>query len=99
MFDPVALHTNPYADATELMGRILKQAEASDGSIDPAKLQEELGWELRRFNPALSIVIDQVDSRRVSDEYGGEYVARYFFLLPEDEIALERLAERLKGIR
>lgn len=98
-FDPVALHTNPFADANELIGRILKQAEASDGSIDPGKLHEELGWELRRFNPALSIVIDQVDSRRVSDEYGGEYVARYFFLLPEDEIALERLAERLKGIR
>lgn len=98
-FDPVALRTDPYADAYELIGRILKQVEASDGSIDPAKLHEELGWELRRFNPALSIAIGHVDSRRVSDEYGGEYVARFFFLLPEDEIALERLAERLKGNR
>ncbi len=98
-FDPVALHTNPYADAYELIGRILEQAETSDGSIDCAKLCEELGWELRRFNPAPSIVIGHIDSRRVSDEFGGEYVTRYFFLLPEDEIALERLAERLKGNR
>lgn len=98
-FDPVALCTDPYADAYELIGRILQQVEVSDGSIDPAKVHEDLGWELRRFNPALSIVIGHVDSRRVSDEYDGEYVAQFFFLLPEDEIALERLAERLKGNR
>lgn len=96
-FDPVAYGTNPYADAGELIGRILAAIEANGETIDPAKLHEELGWELRRFNPALGIVVEHVDSRRVSDEYGSEYVTRYFFLLPEDEIALERLAERLKG--
>lgn len=96
-FDPVACGTDPYADARELIARILATVEGGEESIDPAKLHEGLGWELRRFNPALAIVIAHVDSRRVSDEYGGDYVARYFFLLPEDEIALERLAERLKG--
>lgn len=98
-FDPIACGTDPYADAYDLIARILEQSEASDGSIEPAKLHEELGWELRRFNPALGIVVSHVDSRRVSDEYGGDYVARYFFLEAEDELALERLAERLRGIR
>ena len=81
----------------ELIGRILTAIEANGETIDPAKLHEELGWELRRFNPALGIVVANVDFRRVSDEYSSEYVTRHFFLLPEDEIALERLAERLKG--
>ena len=89
--------TDPYADAGELIARILATVEGGDESIDPAKMHEGLGWKLRRFNPALAIVIAHVDPRRVSNEYGGEYVARHFFLLPEDEIALERLAERLKG--
>lgn len=96
-FDPVACGTDPYADAGELIARILAAVEAGEESIDPAKLHEGLGWELRRFNPALAIIVAHVDSSRVSDEYGGEYVARYFFLLPEDEVVLERLAERLKG--
>lgn len=96
-FDPVACGTDPYADAGELIAQILAIVEGGEESIDPAKLHEGLGWELRRFNPALAIIIPHVDSRRVSDEYGSEYVSRYFFLLPEDEIALERLAERLNG--
>lgn len=96
-FDQIASGTDPYADAGELIDRILTAVEADSEAIDPAKLHEDLGWELRRFNPALGIVVAHVDPDRVSDEYGGEYVTQYFFILPEDEIVLERLAERLKG--
>lgn len=97
IFDPIVSGNDPYEDALELTVRILELAENSDDSIDPAKLHDELDWGLRRFNPALSIVVAHVGSRRVSNEYGGDYVTRGFFLLPEDEIALERLAERIKG--
>lgn len=94
-FDPIACGTSPYSDAVALIGQVLSATEAGEESIETAKLHKEIGWDLRRFNPALAIVVSYVDSGRVSDEYGSDYVAPWFFLTPEDEILLERLAERL----
>jgi hypothetical protein len=94
-FDPIACGTNPYADASELLDHILKMVEEGEESIDPSELHGKLEWDLRRFNPALAIVVAHIDSRRVSNEYGSNYVAPYFFVMPEDEISLERLADRL----
>lgn len=94
-FDPIACGTNPYSDAVALIGKVLSATEAGEESIETAKLHKEIGWDLRRFNPALAIVVSYMDSGRVSDEYGSDYVAPWFFLMPEDEILLERLAERL----
>ena len=45
----------------EFIACILKHAETSGGSINSSKLHEELGWELLRFNPALSLVVGCVN--------------------------------------
>lgn len=92
-FDPIAHGHDPIADAAHLAELSL----AGDDSVSSPELIEKAGWERRRFNPALSVLIAQVDERRVSRTLDPEFPARSFFLLAEDRIALKRFIARTKG--
>jgi hypothetical protein len=89
-FDPLENIGDPTADSVELVAKILEQGD----SFDSKTLHDQTGWPLRRFNPAVSIVIAQIDQRRVSAELSSEYPARHFRLYPEDRVALKRYAAR-----
>jgi hypothetical protein len=100
VFDPVACGTDPHVDACDLIRRILENAKAEDSvsySVSSPELLQETGWDHRRLNPALALVIAQVDSRRVSKTSDGEFAARSFFIMAEDELALERFLKRVGG--
>lgn len=100
VFDQVAFGTDPHADACELIRSILKKAEAENSAsygVSSPDLLNETGWNHRRLNPALSLVIAQVDDRHVSKSMDGEFAARSFFIMAEDELALERFLKRVGG--
>lgn len=89
-FDPPMRGTDPTADAAALGHIALEMGE----SVDVHDLHGRSGWELRRFNPALSILVGHVDDRRVSQTGDNEYPTRFFMLIPADRVAIRRFAEK-----
>lgn len=92
IFDALAHGHDPVADAANLVERVLTGGD----SVSVPDLHKETGWPLRRFNPAVSLVIGQVDSRRVSGATDGQYPTHWFSLVAEDRVALKRFIGRLK---
>lgn len=92
-FDKHAIGSDPYADAVELTKKILDGPD----QLASAELHTATGWEIRRFNPALSLVVGRIDSKRVSAEISSDYPSRHFFLLPIDRAELKRFLKQAEG--
>lgn len=100
VFDPFVFGTDPHVDACELVRWLLAAAAKENSpslSVSSQALREAFSWEHRRFNPALSLVIGQIDSRHLSRTLDGEFAARSFFVSAEDELSLERFLQRCGG--
>jgi len=89
-FDPLTRGTDPTVDAAAL-GRIALELGEWIGVRD---LHGRTDWNLRRFNPALTILVSHVDDRRVSQSGDNEYPTHFFALLPADRVAIKRFVER-----
>lgn len=90
-FDPIADIGDPVADSLILVEVVLK----GEDSVGVSDLHKQTGWSIRRFNPAVGMVIAQVDERRVGREMQNQYPSLYFALDPEDRVALKRYAANL----
>lgn len=95
VFDPIVRGTSPMDDAGALAVMVLEIGE----SISVPDLHAQSTWPLRQFNPALGILISQIDERRVSKMMGSEYPTRSFHLMADDRVALKRFAARFGGER
>ena len=91
-FDPHTTGNDPSLDAAELAARVLE----GDDSVSVAELHDQSGWDRRRFNPALGILIEHVDERRVSNSNSSDYPTRHFHLLPADRVELKRYIARVR---
>lgn len=92
--DPVVLDTDPVADAISLAELVLDGRE----NVQLAELHAESGLELRRFNPAIALIVAEVHEGRVSHAMGEQtYPTRHFFLAAEDRVAIKRLVRQLQG--
>jgi len=91
-FDPLAEIGHPISDSVELIERIL----ASGDSVNTASLHEATGWPLRRFNPAIALVIGQIGENRVSKTSDNQYPARSFHMIADDRVALKRYTANRK---
>ena len=89
-FDPLLGDTDPTLDAVELARLTLEL----DQGVDVAAVHERTGWELRRFNPALSVMLTHVDERRTLGSGDGRYPVRAFHVVPTDRVQLRRFADR-----
>lgn len=89
-FDPHALKTDPLADAAALTKTIL----AGGDSVRVVTLHADSGMPRRRFNPALALVIGNIDEGRVSQEINSQYPTGSFHLMPTDRVALRRFLKR-----
>ena len=85
-FDPITLGTDPTADAAELANLALLE----EGTIGVPAFHERTGWSLRRFNPALAIMLTKIDDRRIGKTNDGTYPTRHFSLAAEDRVELGR---------
>lgn len=92
-YDPRSIGSDPVEDARALIPLVL----AGDDSVNVRALHAQTGWSLRRFNPALGLVVGQVDERRVSKSADREYVAGFFFLEPTDRVELTRYLQQIGG--
>lgn len=88
-FDPLTRGTDPARDAAALGRLALDLGE----SIEARDLHGRTDWDLRRFNPALRILLSYVDNEGIG---GGddEYQTHYFHLGPADRVAIKRFVQR-----
>ncbi|MER9056979.1 hypothetical protein [Mesorhizobium sp. M0910] len=91
-FDPICMESDPIADALQLIRLILDK-----DSVDVPALHAESQMSLRRFNPAIGMIIAEIGEGRVSEAYVERYPAPYFFIVDSDRVAIKRLARRLEG--
>jgi hypothetical protein len=92
-FDLIVIGSNPVDDALVLTTMVLL---GPDG-VRVQELHTRTGWPLRRFNPAVGLVIAQIDEGRVSKAITPEYPTLHFQLAAADRVALRRYAEQLKS--
>jgi hypothetical protein len=98
VFDPVACGTDPHLDACELIRHVLEKAKKEEQvsyGVSAPELLAETGWTHRRLNPALALMIAQVDNRRVSKSFDGVFAARFVNIMADDELALEQFLKRM----
>lgn len=91
-FDPHCLGRDPAADALALIPLVL-----SKQSVSLPDLHSESGFALRRFNPAIGLLIAEVGEGRVSGSWLEGYQTPYFLIADEDRVAIKRLGRRLTG--
>ena len=89
-FDPVFADHDPHADAAVLATLVLEQESPGDVGA----LHQASGWALRRFNPALMLLVREVGEARVSRARREEHPVGDFSLADEDRARLQKLAER-----
>lgn len=77
-------------DAREIAAWSLRQ----DDAVDVAAMNAALGWPRRRLNPALGMVLREIDPTNVSREIQPDYVTAYFALDNADRARLRRFASR-----
>jgi hypothetical protein len=85
--DPTVTRQDPVRDAV-IIARMLVQDPQKYGII--RDLDRELGWERRRFNPALGQLVDLFPSNRRSGESQSDYPTRQLLVLDDEVIALQR---------
>jgi hypothetical protein len=91
-FDPHTMQTNPASDALTICDMCL----AKDESVGVENLHEATGWPLRRFNPAFSYLIAQIDEEHVFEGGTDQFPARGFYLTDEDRVLLKRFSKRIR---
>ncbi len=90
-FDGPALGYRTLDDAVTIAETVLSMEQ---GCITAESVEESLGWERRRFNPALAKVLTYIDPMRVSKEIQAEYPAKRFLLMDEDRFRIRRFKSR-----
>ncbi|TIQ37177.1 MAG: hypothetical protein E5X48_07390 [Mesorhizobium sp.] len=91
-FDPICIESDPVADALQLIPLVIDKE-----TVDVPALHAESAMPLRRFNPAVGMIISEVGEGRVSGAWVEHYPTPYFFIADSDRVAIKRLARRLKG--
>lgn len=90
-FDTVCMESDPVADAMQLIPLILDK-----DSVDVPALHAQSGLSLRRFNPAIGMIISEIGEGRVSEVWVEHYPTPYFFIVDSDRVAIKRLARQLQ---
>lgn len=84
--DPHAKVWKPREDARALAALALEMGE----SFQSEELEAQSGFERRRFNPALSVLLDQLDPADVDGTIQPDYAAPYAYLSSGARVRLRR---------
>lgn len=94
-FDPLVGEFDPTLDAVELAEEVGKEEK----SVSTQELHEATGWPSRRFNPALSRMLLEIEDRHVSKTMDTHYPTRHFFIDAGDRVSLRRFVDRHRARR
>jgi hypothetical protein len=94
-FDPLVGEFDPTLDAVELAEEVGKEEKG----VSTQELHEATGWPSRRFNPALSRMLREIEDRHVSKTIDAHYPTRHFHIDAGDRVSLRRFAERHRAPR
>lgn len=89
-FDPLVGEFDPTLDAVELA----EEASREERGISSQDFHSEMGWPLRRFNPALSRMLREIEDRHISKTSDTTYPTRQFFIDAGDRVSLKRFVEK-----
>lgn len=89
-FDPLVGEFDPTMDAVELAEEVGKEEKG----VSTQELHEATGWPSRRFNPALSRMLQEIEGRHISKTIDAHYPTRHFHIDASDRVSLRRFAER-----
>lgn len=92
-FDPEVTGHDPTHDAAEFAKLVLEGEE----DVDVAALHTKCEWPERRFNPAIGLLVSQIDEGHVSGSYGTDYPTHSFHVSPTDRVRLKRFIARVGG--
>ncbi|MDQ1153059.1 hypothetical protein [Brevundimonas sp. SORGH_AS_0993] len=85
LFDPLVKGVSPQDDAAILAAKAL---ELDSGNVPG--LMEALGWDARRLNPALMLLMSVIPGP-ISQEISRDLATRFFAMTPDTRVALKRL--------
>lgn len=94
LFDPIVLGSSPQSDAVQLARLIL---ELDLPLVSSKEFAERLGWEPRRFNPALSLLLTLVPDAQIRKVLQPTWVAAGFIVSAETRVKLRRLVSSTQG--
>jgi hypothetical protein len=92
-FDGPAFGRDPITDTICVAELVL----AGPDSVNAENVFAQIGWDIRRFNPAFEHVAAQVPDGRVSRAFGSQFRVSFFHCLAEDRVQIRRLISRLKS--
>lgn len=79
-------------DTREDAKHLARLALEKTGGVSSKDLHEATGWPVRRFNPALELVVQNIGDGRVSRTFGSDYVTAWFMPNDAERFALKQFA-------
>lgn len=94
-FDAAVMETNPYADAVHLAKLMLENEKFESVS----ELHKETGWEKRRLNPAVAMLMPHIAKGRTRQSLQPDYPTLGFSLASEDKFRLKKFIAEFEARR
>lgn len=92
IFDPIAFQgSDPRIDAAHLARFVV----GHNDTVSANDIVKHFGWDVRRYNPAISIVCEMIASGRKSAESHPEFLVRFIMPNPTERAALRRFADSI----
>ena len=89
--DPAITGQDPVEDSVVLAGMLIDSPQLGGSTRN---LEQAVGWERRRFNPAFALVVTNVAPGRVRGSIQNDYPTIGVILADEDIIQLRRYVQR-----
>ena len=85
--DPAITGHDPVEDSVALAGLLLEKPDLGGNA---SRLENAVGWPLRRFNPAFALLIPLIADGRTRKPIQNRYPVLGFVLAAEDLVAIQR---------
>ena len=96
-FDPFVFTWHPRADAARLAEYVTAQSAEKESTVGAEEMANHFGWGVRRLNPALLTVAEQIGEGRKFTGYAPPWACLYLYASPAERAALRSFARNILG--